>query len=74
LFKPFAFDLSPFALRLANSRAIGYTTLPFYENPDMANEWTPSSWRQCPAAHIPVYPDEAALQAVEQCLATYPRV
>ncbi len=38
----------------------------------MANEWTPASWRQRPAAHIPVYPDEAALQAVEQCLATYP--
>ena len=37
----------------------------------MANEWTPASWRQRPAAHIPVYPDKAASQAVEQYLATY---
>ena len=38
----------------------------------MANEWTPASWRQRPAAQLPDYPDEAALQAVEQRLATYP--
>ncbi len=38
----------------------------------MTNDWTPTSWRQHPAAHLPVYPDETALQAVEQRLATFP--
>ena len=38
----------------------------------MVNEWTLTSWRQRPAAQLPDYPDAAALQAVEQRLATYP--
>jgi len=38
----------------------------------MANKWTPSSWRSKPALQLPNYPDQAALKAVEERLATYP--
>ncbi|ORE96637.1 class II 3-deoxy-7-phosphoheptulonate synthase [Acuticoccus yangtzensis] len=34
--------------------------------------WSPSSWRFKPAAQIPEYPDQAALEAVEKRLASYP--
>ncbi len=35
--------------------------------------WSPASWRQKPAQHIPVdYPDPAKLDAVEKQLSTYP--
>lgn len=37
------------------------------------SKWTPDSWRQRPARHIPDdYPDAAALAAVEQELGSYP--
>lgn len=32
--------------------------------------WTPQSWRACPATQLPAYPDQAALGAVESCLAS----
>lgn len=39
----------------------------------MNSNWTPSSWRNFPARHIPNdYPDPAALQAVEKVLRGYP--
>jgi len=39
----------------------------------MPKTWTPSSWRDLPAKHIPTdYPDAAALSAVEATLRNYP--
>ena len=37
-----------------------------------ANNWSPQSWRSYPAKHLPAYPDQQALQDVEQTLASYP--
>ena len=34
--------------------------------------WTPSSWRACPIRQQPAYPDQAALDAVENRLRAYP--
>src|SRR5690606_39697789 len=34
-----------------------------------AMNWTPSSWRDRPAAQMPAYPDASALAAAESCLA-----
>ena len=39
---------------------------------DMAQNWTPSSWRNKPIQQVPEYPDAAALAATEATLATYP--
>ncbi len=39
---------------------------------DMAQNWTPGSWRQKPIQQVPEYPDAAALAATEATLATYP--
>ncbi|NJM33502.1 MAG: 3-deoxy-7-phosphoheptulonate synthase, partial [Rhodomicrobium sp.] len=38
----------------------------------MTSSWTPDSWRALPVEQSPVYPDEAALKAVEAELATFP--
>jgi 3-deoxy-7-phosphoheptulonate synthase len=38
----------------------------------MAQNWTPSSWRQKPIQQVPDYPDRAALAATEAQLATFP--
>lgn len=38
----------------------------------MIHQWTPGSWRQRPATQLPSYPDEIALQKVEQQLETCP--
>ena len=38
----------------------------------MAENWKPESWRAKPAKHLPAYPDEAALAAVEERLRSYP--
>jgi len=38
----------------------------------MAENWTPDSWRAKPSKHLPIYPDAAALQAVEARLRSYP--
>ncbi|MGC8474827.1 MAG: class II 3-deoxy-7-phosphoheptulonate synthase [Acetobacteraceae bacterium] len=38
----------------------------------MTSTWTPTSWRACPIRQAPVYPDPAALAAVESRLRTYP--
>ena len=38
----------------------------------MADNWKPESWRAKPAKHLPAYPDEAALAAVEARLRSYP--
>ncbi|HAC60359.1 MAG TPA: 3-deoxy-7-phosphoheptulonate synthase class II, partial [Rhodobiaceae bacterium] len=38
----------------------------------MAENWKPESWRAKPAKHLPAYPDEAALAAVEARLRSYP--
>lgn len=38
----------------------------------MAQNWTPASWRQKPIQQVPDYPDQAALEATEGQLATYP--
>src|SRR5271157_4766767 len=37
-----------------------------------ADNWSPSSWRARPIEQSPVYPDAAALAAVEQQLAGFP--
>lgn len=38
----------------------------------MTEHWTPSSWRAKPIQQVPVYPDQAALSAVEKQLSTFP--
>lgn len=38
----------------------------------MPTTWTPESWRGCEARQLPVYPDAAALAAVEHELTSYP--
>ena len=38
----------------------------------MKKGWTPDSWRSKPVEQVPVYPDLAALAAVEGRIATYP--
>ncbi|MEO1190364.1 MAG: 3-deoxy-7-phosphoheptulonate synthase class II [Pseudomonadota bacterium] len=38
----------------------------------MAESWTPGSWRAHPIKQVPVYKDQAALEAVEQQLAKQP--
>jgi 3-deoxy-7-phosphoheptulonate synthase len=38
----------------------------------MAQSWTPESWRGKPIRQMPVYPDQAALAAVEDKLRSYP--
>ena len=38
----------------------------------MPERWTRDSWRQRPIVQVPEYPDRAALDAVEQQLASYP--
>eukprot|EP01035_Chromulina_nebulosa_P009278 gene9278-12529_t len=38
----------------------------------MAQNWTPSSWRQKPIKQVPAYPDLAALKNTEAQLATFP--
>jgi len=38
----------------------------------MKNNWAPDSWRSKPVSQLPVYPDPAALAAVEARIASYP--
>ncbi|MEE9374753.1 MAG: 3-deoxy-7-phosphoheptulonate synthase, partial [Rhizobiaceae bacterium] len=38
----------------------------------MASNWAPNSWRSKPALQMPNYPDQAALEAVEARLASFP--
>jgi 3-deoxy-7-phosphoheptulonate synthase len=38
----------------------------------MPERWAPDSWRSKPIAQAPVYPDPAALAAVERQLSTFP--
>ena len=38
----------------------------------MAQSWSPQSWRSKPICQVPVYPDAAALEAVETRLRTHP--
>jgi len=38
----------------------------------VAQSWTPQSWRSRPIKQAPSYPDQAALEAVEQRLRTHP--
>ncbi|MEO1748847.1 MAG: 3-deoxy-7-phosphoheptulonate synthase, partial [Pseudomonadota bacterium] len=38
----------------------------------MADNWTPSSWRNKPIKQVPSYPNAEALETVEQRLASYP--
>ena len=38
----------------------------------MPERWTRDSWRQKPILQVPEYPDQAALEAVERQLATFP--
>lgn len=38
----------------------------------MANNWSPSSWRNKPIIQVPEYPDPSALGVVEEKLASYP--
>ena len=37
-----------------------------------ADQWSPDSWRHKPIHQVPDYPDQQALQAVEQQLAGFP--
>ncbi len=39
---------------------------------NVATNWNPQSWQSSEAKHMPVYPDEAKLAAVEATLATFP--
>ncbi len=38
----------------------------------MARNWTPGGWRSKPALQMPEYPDQAAVEAVEDKLQSYP--
>ncbi|PCH81259.1 MAG: 3-deoxy-7-phosphoheptulonate synthase class II [Hyphomicrobiales bacterium] len=38
----------------------------------MTKNWTPDSWRSKPVLHVPKFPDNAALEAIEGRIATYP--
>ena len=38
----------------------------------MVQKWTPNSWREKPIIQVPEYPDKAALEVVEERLASYP--
>ena len=38
----------------------------------MAQNWTPNSWRNKPIQQVPAYPDAAALAATEAQLAKFP--
>ena len=38
----------------------------------MAQNWTPSSWRNKPIQQVPDYPDQAALAATEERLSKFP--
>jgi len=38
----------------------------------MAQNWTPNSWRSKPIIQVPEYNDQAALNKVEERLASYP--
>lgn len=38
----------------------------------MAKNWSPNSWRSKPALQIPNYPDQAALEATEARIASFP--
>src|SRR5262245_54616075 len=38
----------------------------------MKRDWTPESWKQKPAKHMPDYPDAAALEGVLKTLRTRP--
>jgi 3-deoxy-7-phosphoheptulonate synthase len=38
----------------------------------MATTWSPDTWRSKPIVQVPDYPDSAALEAVEEQLATFP--
>ena len=40
----------------------------------MAPSWSPQSWRSKPICQVPVYPDAAALEAVEAKLGTHPPI
>lgn len=38
----------------------------------MAKNWTPNSWRSKPVIQVPNYPDQEALDVVEQRLSSFP--
>jgi len=38
----------------------------------MAQNWTPGSWRNKPAKHLPTYPDNSVLEKAEARLASFP--
>lgn len=38
----------------------------------MTEKWSPDSWRSKPIVQVPTYPDEKALNAVEERLRSYP--
>lgn len=38
----------------------------------MTQKWTPESWKRFEARHLPAYPNQAALEASETLLSTYP--
>jgi 3-deoxy-7-phosphoheptulonate synthase len=38
----------------------------------MAQNWTPGSWRNKPAKHLPTYPDNAVLEKAEARLSSFP--
>src|SRR5690606_27367230 len=41
-------------------------------NTDVAKNWTPESWKQHEAKHLPVYDDAAALAATEATMGNFP--
>src|SRR5680860_116519 len=38
----------------------------------MAATWSPETWRSKPVLQVPEYPDQGALESVEEQLATFP--
>ncbi|MGB7431188.1 MAG: 3-deoxy-7-phosphoheptulonate synthase, partial [Ahrensia sp.] len=38
----------------------------------MADNWTPNSWRNKPIKQVPNYPDQAAVEATEARLRSFP--
>ena len=38
----------------------------------MTEAWSPDSWKQAEARHLPAYEDQEALAAAEEALASHP--
>src|SRR3984957_19689216 len=53
-------------------RSFPYIRAPISKEWTVAQSWTPQSWQDKPIRQVPVYPDQAALEAVLGRLKTHP--